>query len=272
MPRSEMKYVGVDGCVGGWLSVGLDNGDSYEVKGFMEFGDLVAYFSDACLILVDMPIGLNPDTQQPIRRCDTKARTILNCLGGKSGSVFPAPNRRLAGAAIRGEVKWLEGHEPCVVWTRTENPVGCAWGAVSRQTFSIASATGEVDNVLNNPGTGNCPTIREIHPEVCFRLLGVERYIQHKKTTPAGICQRKNVLRDYEPLTDNIFGNASAKFQNKRAAGDDDILDALVAAVTAKLGCQNAEYELHRLPDQERTTCNNPPPNGMEMLYVVRRQ
>ena len=77
MTRSEMKYLGVDGCVGGWLSVGLDNRNSYEVKGFMEFVDLVEYFSDARLILVDAPIGLNPDTQQPIRRCDTQARTIL---------------------------------------------------------------------------------------------------------------------------------------------------------------------------------------------------
>ena len=269
MLRSEMKYVGVDGCVGGWLSVGLDNRNSYEVKGFMEFADLVAYFSDACLILVDMPIGLNPDTQQPIRPCDTQARTILKRLGGESGSVFPAPNRRLAGAAMRGGVKWLEGG---VVCAHTGNPVGFDWGAVNNQTFSIASATGEVYDVLNNPGTGNCPTIREIHPEVCFRLLGVKRRIRHKKTTLEGICQRKNVLRDYEPLTDNIFENASAKFRNKSAAGDDDILDALVAAVTAKLGCQNAEYELHRLPDREPTTYDNAPPDGMEMLYVVRRQ
>ena len=28
----------------------------------------------------------------------------------------------------------------------------------------------------------------------------------------------------------------------------DDILDALVAAVTAKLGCQNNDYELRTLP------------------------
>ena len=269
MLRSEMKYVGVDGCVGGWLSVGLDNRNRYEVKGFMEFADLVAYFSDACLILVDMPIGLNPDTQQPIRPCDTQARTILECWGGKSGSVFPAPNRSLAEAAMRGEVKWLKGH---VVYVQTENPVGFCWGAVSNQTFSIASATSEVYDVLNNPGTGNCPTIREIHPEVCFRLLGVEREIRHKKTTLEGIYQRRNVLRGYEPLTDDIFENASAKFRNKGAAGDEDILDALVAAVTAKLGCQNAEYELHRLPGREPTTCDNAPPDGMEMLYVVRRQ
>ena len=266
---SEMKYVGVDGCVGGWLGVGLDNGTGHEVKGFMEFADLVAYFSDACLILVDMPIGLNPAAQRPIRPCDTQARTILRCLGGETGSVFPPPNRRLAGAARRGEVKWLG--KVGVVCAHTQNRVGFDWGAVNRQTFSIASATGEVDDVINNPGTVNCPTIREIHPEVCFRLLGVEREIRHKKTTPEGICQRNKVLRDYEPLSDEIFENASAKFRNKGAAGDDDILDALVAAVTAKLGCQNVEYELRRLPGRQPTTCDNAPPNGMEMLYVVRR-
>ena len=268
MLKSEMKYVGVDGCVGGWLGVGLDNGRGHEVKGFMEFADLVAYFSDACLILVDTPIGLNPDAQHPIRPCDTQARIILRRLGGETASVFPPPNRRLAETAMSGEVTRLNGG---VVWAHTENPVGLDWGAVNNQTFSIASATGEVDDVINNPGTRNCPTIREIHPEVCFRLLGVEREIQHIKTTPEGICQRQNVLREYEPLTDEIFENASAKFRNKGAAGDADILDALAAAVTAKLGCQNVEYELRRLPGQEPTICDNAPPDGMEMLYVVRR-
>ena len=94
---------------------------------------------------------------------------------------------------MRGEVKWLEGG---VVWSHTENPVGCAWGSINSQTFSIVSATGEVDDVLNNPDTRNCPTIREIHPEVCFRLLGVQREIRHNKTTLEGVCQRRNVLRD----------------------------------------------------------------------------
>ena len=185
------------------------------------------------------------------------------------GACSPPPNRRLAGAAARGEVKWLNGR---VVWTHTQNPVDSDWSArVNSETFSIASETCEVDELLNNPGTGNCPIIREIHPEVCFRLLGVEREIRHKKTTPEGICERKNVLRDYECLTDTIFEDASAKFRNRRAAGDDDILDALVAAVTAKLGCQNVEYELRRLPGRNPTTCHEVPPDGMEMLYVVRR-
>ena len=81
MLKSEMKYVGVDVCVGGWLGVGLDNGRGHEVKGFMEFADLVAYFSDACFILVDMPIGLNPDTQWPIRPCDTSGSDHIKSLG-----------------------------------------------------------------------------------------------------------------------------------------------------------------------------------------------
>ena len=268
MNRSEMKYIGVDGCVGGWLSVGLDDRNGYEVKGFMEFVDLLAYFSDARLILIDMPIGLNPDCQRPIRPCDTKARTILNRWGGTGRSVFPAPNRRLAKKAMGGEVKWLNG----VVWADTENPVGCPWGAVNSQTFSIASATGEVYDVLRDRAPGNRPTIREIHPEICFRLLGVKREIRNSKATSEGIQDRIDVLRDCEPLSDNIFENASAKFRNKRAAGNDDILDALVAAVTAKLGCQNVEFELHRLPDGQPTTCDDAPPDGMEMLYVVRRQ
>ena len=73
MVTSEMKYVGVDGCVGGWLAVGLDDADGWEVKGVFEFVDLVRYFANARLILVDMPIGLNWGRQDPKRNCDTKS-------------------------------------------------------------------------------------------------------------------------------------------------------------------------------------------------------
>ena len=58
MTKSKSKYVGVDGCPCGWVSIGLDDNGGYEVKGFMEFKDLVDYYSDASLILVDVPIGL----------------------------------------------------------------------------------------------------------------------------------------------------------------------------------------------------------------------
>ena len=74
-------------------------------------------------------------------------------------------------------------------------------------------------------------------------------------------------MRGYEPLADEIFTQASAIFRNRGSAANDDILDALVAAVTAKLGCQNQQYELRRLPDNEPVIWNAPS-DGWEMLGV----
>ena len=57
MAGSRMKYVWVDGSTGGWFSVGLDDGDGFCVKKHEKFEDVVKFYTNACLILVDMPIG-----------------------------------------------------------------------------------------------------------------------------------------------------------------------------------------------------------------------
>lgn len=48
-------------------------------------------------------------------------------------------------------------------------------------------------------------------------------------------------------------------------------IDAVVAAVTAKLGCQNQLYQLCGPPGKEPVIWNAPT-DGWEMLYVVERQ
>ena len=56
MARSE--FVGVDGCKGGWFSVGFDQDGCCETEVFPTFCELLAHYSGAKLILVDIPIGL----------------------------------------------------------------------------------------------------------------------------------------------------------------------------------------------------------------------
>ena len=41
----------------GWFSVGLDDGSGFCVKKHEKFEDVVKFYPNACLILVDMPIG-----------------------------------------------------------------------------------------------------------------------------------------------------------------------------------------------------------------------
>ena len=85
----------------------------------------------------------------------------------------------------------------------------------------------------------------------------------HPKSEGAGIEERKGVLRRYEPRTDNIYNCASTEYRRSQVARD-DILDALVAAVTAKLGWPD---NLRTLPECPSTDDNCLP---MEMVYVVR--
>ena len=55
---AQSEFVGVDGCHGGWFSVGFDHHGDYEVKVSETLRDLLVHYGGARLILVDIPIGL----------------------------------------------------------------------------------------------------------------------------------------------------------------------------------------------------------------------
>ena len=97
MTMSKSKFVGVDGCKGGWFSVGLDNCDGYEVQVFKTFDELLAHYAEACLVLVDIPIGLPQGGEG--RDCDPEARKLLGRPRGSS--VFPTPTRQTVVQAER---------------------------------------------------------------------------------------------------------------------------------------------------------------------------
>ena len=164
MSTSKAKYVGVDWSKAGWFSIGLDDNGYHESKLIPEFRDLLGYYSNASLILVDIPIGLF-EAQQGTRDCDTQARKFLTSMGGHSGSVFPAPNRKLAQEALRGRVDWKDSK---VVYADSGNQVDTLWGkGVNSQTFAFTRATGEVDGVMgtqapDRPKTLGKPTPRYV--------------------------------------------------------------------------------------------------------------
>ena len=87
MPKSE--FIGVDGCSSGWFSVGFDSFGGYELKVFPAFSELVDYYRNAKLVLIDIPIGLPEGSGG--RECDAKARKVL---GDRRSSVFSAPTRQ----------------------------------------------------------------------------------------------------------------------------------------------------------------------------------
>lgn len=253
MTMSKSKFVGVDGCPYGWFSVGLDNGDGYEVPVFKTFCELLDHYSAAKLVLVDIPIGLLKDGPGE-RVCEPKAREAV-CA--RRSSVFPTPPRALVHEVANGMCF------KCA--NRLSKSSRCE--GISKQTYHIMDKIAEVDKVLRDRGVSATPPVREVHPEICFWALNGKRPMCHRKGESAGIEERKGVLRRYEPRTDNIYKCASTEHRRRKVARD-DILDALAAAVTAKLGLGYPDnHQLRTLPECPPRDCEGLP---MEMVYVVR--
>ena len=259
MAVSKMKYVGVDGCPYGWFSVGLDDGEGFKVEKFETFSELVEHYSDACLILVDMPIGVPDNGASSYRKCDEAARQKLD---KRKPSVFKIPSRRFLDK-MRQETTWK--HLEANKWSKKQKELQCR--GISAQSFGIVRKIIEVDNALTRNNVGSPVPIREIHPEICFWALKGGKEMKHKKNVTGlkGINKRLKVLKRLciEPNVENIYYAALGKYLRKHV-DHDDILDALVAAVTAKIHCREPK---------RRRVLESPKPDSkglpMEMVYVI---
>ena len=254
MTDSAIKYVGVDDCKAGWIGVGLDDGDGWEIKVCGKFCDLLVHFGDACIVLVDMPIGLHEDGKPSFRACDIEARGLLE---QRKFSVFPTPSRRLLDKVMAEE--WVR--EDASEWSRKE------WGRkIGVQEFGIYRKMHEVSEALELRGENASLNVRESHPEFCFLALSEkQRPMSHKKRDRVGRDERLAVLRhraqDVNSIdVDEIFNEARRKYARSQVAND-DILDALALAITAKIVWQNCE-RFGTLPE------NAPPDSVGEMVYA----
>ena len=220
----KWKYVGVDGCKGGWFCVGFDGGGDYGFKVFGKFKDLLNAVANAELVLVDMPIGL-PDGADE-RKCDRLARKKLR--KPRSSSVFRVPIRKAVEKAASGPNSRAAASNVQFQTTGTK---------ISPWTFGIIPKIAEVNNELEDRDSG--PQVREVHPELCFWALNRESAMKRKKSTIGGQEERLCVLErdDVECRSRQIHLDARRSCKDlEDAVDDEDILDALVAAVTARRG------------------------------------
>ena len=254
MSTSKAKYVGVDGCKGGWFTVGLDDGQGCETRMFEEFSELVDHHREAYLVLVDMPIGLPCPGPEP-RECDTEARKMIG--NPRGASVFRVPIREVAYMVAEGASR-----EKADKRSRGLDSKG-----IGAQAFNIMDKIAEVDMVLLNRDNGSSPNIREAHPEVCFWGLNGNSAMRINKKKQGGTEERLMVLQYLESRTEAIYESVMTKYLRREVARD-DILDALVTAVTAKLSCQDG-YKLKTLPEYPHKDSKGLP---MEMVYVVEAE
>ena len=253
---SKSKYVGVDGCKAGWFSVALDENGGYEFEVFKKFRKLVEHYNDAKLILVDIPIGLPGGPGG--RECDALAWNMLGYP--RNMSVFPTPTRKTVKQAAK---------EPDQKSHQAANDVERRYASrgISIQAFSIAPKINKVDKVMRNLDPDVRSKIREVHPELCFWALNGKKPMEYsKKKKPGdvkyfGINERLEVLDKLNVPACEIYKKALDCFQRKNVDRD-DIVDALVAAVTA----YRSKGKLKTVPANPQPDCERLP---MEMVYWI---
>lgn len=214
-----MFYVGADVSKGRWFTVKLEDGGGWEVDLLPNITSLWEKYRHAARILLDIPIGL-PDRSRKVRSCDKEARRHLGM--GRRSSVFPAPCRRAV---------YSSSHRTASEVNKQDTGRG-----LSIQAWCLASKIREVDEFLLNTKLAR-RTVREIHPELCFSALNAGRPMKHRKKSSDGVQERKDVLASVFPISELIFDLAKNTYPRKDV-GLDDILDALVGAVTAFGGKQ----------------------------------
>jgi predicted RNase H-like nuclease len=210
-----MNYIGVDGCKKGWFYVSLDDSNNYEIDVIQDIQSLVDKFNNECLILVDIPIGLRHNGINE-RLCDMEARKVL---GNRKTSVFPVPCRNAVYESTYSEASRINYQ--------------LTGKYISKQSWFISSRIRQVDNLLTT--TVNRKFVREVHPEICFWGLNGGKSMNHYKRSPEGFDERLSVIRKVYDECNEPVDDALQKYK-RSDLNKDDILDALVASVTARCG------------------------------------
>ncbi len=210
----SISIVGVDGCRLGWLCVELA-GERATATVSPDVADVWGRYHDADLIFIDVPIGLWDSGPQQ-RTCDHRARQIL---GPRRSSVFTPP--------LRPSLEFTSYADASAHNHRLSGR------KLSRQAWGIVPKIKEVDHFLSGHQAAH-GVVREVHPEVLFWSLNGREPMSHAKKKPQGRCEREQLLLRYCPEALQVMRDVRARFL-KREVADDDVLDALVAAVCARI-------------------------------------
>jgi len=212
------KYVGLDWASNGWFGAILDDGE-WETELFPSVWSVWKYHSDADRILVDVPIGLPADRK---RDCDVAARRML---GRRGASVLYTPVR----AAV---------YAPTLDEAKAANEAAADF-SIQNQAWSTVPRIREVDEFLDMYPSARDRLI-ETHADVCFYALNGRRPVAASKRTAAGVRRRIDLLADEDPVAGETCEAAIERYTTPSYAptvgGAHDVVDAVVAAVTARRG------------------------------------
>jgi len=209
-----MKFIGIDGCKAGWFYVGFDDKNQWQIGVIKHIEQIASFIPASSLLLIDIPIGLMGNTPKQ-RRCDIEVRFRLKPK--RSASVFPVPSRISLQANNYQQASDLNFQ--------------ASGRKLSKQSWNIMSKIRQVDDFLLNIKARH--KIREMHPELCFWALNHQQAMQHNKRTLHGFSEREKLLVEHCVATGAIVSEALRIYSRKDLARD-DVLDALVGAVSAR--------------------------------------
>jgi predicted RNase H-like nuclease len=229
---TNTRFIGIDGCKAGWFCVLLDNSEQWSYQVLPDAIAAAKLIRSANSVLIDIPIGLlseGPDE----RLCDKTARKLLGVK--RASSVFPAPARQALAAG---------NYQQALVVNRKSISRG-----LSRQAWNIVPKIRQIDQLLRSQSELQ-GILRECHPELCFWALNNENAMQFNKKTEQGRYERLAVLERYFPDCHSLFEQASSEYLRRQVAYD-DIIDAMVCAVTAQSG-YGKYLTVPKKPDRDR--------------------
>ena len=240
-----MKFIGIDGCKDGWFCVSLDDGEAYSYRIIQDTESLEQHLGHATSVLIDIPIGLL-DAGTDERQCDKQARKLLRPK--RSSSVFPAPARQTLQASSYEQAQLINRHS---------NGRG-----LSQQSWNIVPRIRQIDDLITS-NTSLQGVVRESHPELCFWALNDRAAMQYNKKKIEGKQERLAVLEKFFGQCHELLEQASSQYLRRQLAYD-DIIDAMVCAITAKHGYNNYTT-VPAVPDLDVQGL------AMEMVYWLPR-
>jgi predicted RNase H-like nuclease len=237
--RLPRRWVlGLDGCRGGWVGVGLAVADGRLLfsERFARFADALARGETAATIAVDMPIGLPDLAERGGRACERLARARL---GPRRSSVFATPSR--PALAKRDYPRALGANR------RGGGP------GLSKQCFHLFPKMREIDALMTPALQAR---VRECHPELAFAVL-VGAPMAHPKRTREGRVERLAALATAGFSRDAFEPHPFAR----KEVAPDDLLDAAVVAWSARRIARGEALVLPEAPPRD--------PRGLRMEIVA---
>jgi predicted RNase H-like nuclease len=223
-----LKTAGIDGCKAGWILVTFDEEQRYEIlRSDDELHKSLHHFDR---IFIDMPIGL--EDEKYTRECDELLRKKLG--GEYAASVFSPPIRPALHAP-----SYVEANMQSFEYTEKKLTV---------QAWNITPKIKVLDRFLTEtPGLKE--KVLESHPELLFMNLNGGKIYQ-KKNTKKGLRHRLDLIKNFEKVAADFFREIKEEYRRNEVE-EDDIVDSMVLALTAKKSLEKSIKTIPEAPSRD---------------------